>query len=68
MQLDIRIPIGLLFGILGVILLVYGAVTHGSAMYYKSFDINVNLVWGAVLVFFSAVMLSLAWRAGRKRD
>ena len=68
MQLDIRIPIGLLFGILGVIMAIFGVITGSDAeMYQRSLGINVNLWWGLVLVAFSLVMLGLAWRARRKK-
>jgi hypothetical protein len=66
MQLDIRIPIGLLFGIIGAILVVVGLVTLSQPeMYARSADINVNLGWGGVLLVFSAFMLLLARRAAK---
>jgi hypothetical protein len=66
MGLDIRIPIGLMFGLIGLMLLVYGLFTGGSSMYARSLGINVNLWWGAVLLVFGALMLWFA-RAGLKR-
>ncbi len=66
MGLDIRIPIGLMFGVIGLMLVVYGAFTGGSAEYQRSLGINVNLWWGLLLCAFSAVMLWLA-RRGFKR-
>jgi len=62
MQLDIRIPIGLLFGIIGVLLVGVG-VTSDKAIYQQSLDINVNFWWGLVLLVFGAVMLYLGRRA-----
>ncbi len=67
MSLDLRVPIGLLFGSLGVLLAVYGLVSD-PAMYQVSLGINVNLWWGVVLVLFGAVMLGTAWRGRRKQD
>ena len=64
-QLDVRIPIGGMFTIFGVVLLVYGLVSD-KAMYERSLGINVNLWWGLVLLVFGLVMLSLAYRAHRK--
>ncbi len=65
--LDIRIPIGLMFGIVGVILTGYGAVTSGNEMYdTHSLGININFWWGIFLIVFSAVMLALAWSAAKK--
>lgn len=64
MQLDIRIPIGLMFGILGLILTIYGLVTASDAALYKrSLDININLWCGLIYLAFASVMLFLARRA-----
>jgi hypothetical protein len=62
MALDLRIPIGLLFGLLGLLLAVYGFAT-GPEAYQKSLGINVNAWWGLAMLAFGAVMLALAWRA-----
>jgi hypothetical protein len=61
MQLDVRLPIGMMFGIVGILLSVYG-MTSDPAIYQRSLGINVNLYWGLFLVAFAAVMLALAWR------
>jgi hypothetical protein len=68
MQLDIRIPTGLLFGIVGVIMVVFGIQTHftNPTMYDRSLGINVNLWWGLCTLGFGAIMLALAWRAAKK--
>jgi hypothetical protein len=66
MTLDIRIPTGLLFTIIGLILALFGAVSD-PAIYQRSLGINVNLWWGFVLTVFGLVMLALAWRVGRAR-
>jgi putative Mn2+ efflux pump MntP len=65
MKLDIRLPIGLMFGLFGAILVVYGLVS-GRAIYARSLGINVNLWWGLVLLAFGLVMLGLALRATKK--
>jgi membrane protease YdiL (CAAX protease family) len=63
MGLDIRWPIGLMFSLIGVLLTGYGAMTWSDAALYKrSLDININLIWGVVLLVFGAIMLALAWR------
>jgi uncharacterized membrane protein YoaT (DUF817 family) len=65
-MLDIRIPIGLMFAILGPILIVFGLVS-GSEIYERhSLGVNVNLWWGFVLSAFGAYMLTMAYRASRK--
>ncbi len=64
MGLDIRLPIGLMFSLVGLLLTIYGAVTGGDAEIYKrSLGININLVWGIVLLVFGGAMLLMARRA-----
>ena len=65
MKLDLRLPIGLMFAIFGVMLTVYGLVSN-DAMYATSLGINVNLWWGLVLLVFGVVMLGFALRAQRR--
>jgi hypothetical protein len=67
MQLDIRVPIGLMFALLGLILTIYGLVTgSASAVYQKSLGINVNLWCGLIYLAFAALMLFLARRPKSK--
>ncbi len=66
MGLDIRLPLGLLFVVTGGMMTVYGLFTHGSAIYQKSLGIDINLVWGLVLLGFGMIMLLLGWTAGRR--
>lgn len=61
MNLDIRIPTGLLFAIIGVILVVYGLTPYSQL----SMNTNINLWWGGILLVFGMAMLGLAWRASR---
>ena len=65
-MLDIKIPIGLMFSIFGIILLIYGFMTRNDAeLYQKSLLHNVNLWMGALMLVFGAVMLMLV---KRKKD
>ena len=58
MGLDIKIPIGLMFSIFGVILTVLGVVTSGdSAMYEQSLGYNINLFSGLIMLVFGVYML-----------
>ena len=65
MGLDIRIPIGSLFTVLGALLAGYGLFSN-PAIYQRSLGIDINLWWGVVLLVFGLAMLALAWRAARR--
>ena len=67
MGLDIRLPLGGMFSILGLLLVGFGFFSD-PAIYQRSLGININMNWGWVLLVFGALMLWLAWRgaAGRK--
>jgi hypothetical protein len=64
MGIDIRLPIGILFSLLGLILAAYGMLGDTSR-YVQSLDVNINLVWGIVLLVFGLVMLLLSRRGMR---
>jgi len=70
MGLDIRWPIGLMFSIIGVLLVVYGAITGSDAELYKrSLGMNVNLGWGLLLLAFGLLMLlSAKMASGAKKE
>jgi hypothetical protein len=58
MGLDIKIPIGLMFSILGVILTIHGLVTNGNAeMYEQSLGHNINIWSGLFMIAFGGFML-----------
>ena len=62
MRLDIRFPIGGLFTILGVLVAGFGLATRGdTALYERSLFLNINLVWGVVMIVFGLALLGLAW-------
>jgi drug/metabolite transporter (DMT)-like permease len=63
-RFDIRIPIGALFCLLGVVLTVYGISTKSNArLYVPSENIVINLWWGLVMLVFGALMLYFGRRA-----
>ena len=64
MRLDIRVPIGLLFCVIGLLLVFYGAVSE-SSLYDRSLGININLWWGGALFVFGAAMLFLSRKSLR---
>jgi hypothetical protein len=55
MGLDIRWPIGLMFTLIGALLAVFGAVVKSD--HTISLGININLVWGVILLVFGVLML-----------
>ena len=62
MGLDIRWPIGLMFSLIGVLLLIEGAIGGDKEL---SLGININLIWGIVLLIFGVLMLVGAVRGGK---
>ena len=66
MNLDLRIPMGLMFTLVGLILTVVGAATSGSDIYARSLGINANLDWGVVLLVFGTTMYLLGRRGQRR--
>jgi hypothetical protein len=69
MGLDIRWPIGLMFTLIGALLVLCGVVTGSNPeMYKRSLDININLYWGLLLLAFGTTMLTLAWRGSKQSD
>jgi hypothetical protein len=65
MGLDIRIPLGLMFLVVGCLMAVYGLFTRGSAIYEKSLGMNINLLWGGLMLAFGLVMYMLGRRPRR---
>ena len=56
MGLDIRVPLGLVFLIIGGIMGIFGIFTHAdTALYAKSLGMNINLDWGGIMFVFGAI-------------
>ena len=68
MDLDVRLPIGLMFSIFGVLLSAFGLLSDPRIYQAHSLGINVNLIWGVVLLLFGLVMVGLVLRSRRRRD
>ena len=62
MGLDIRIPLGLIFLLIGGIMSIYGLITRNAAIYEKSMGINLNLTWGAIMFVFGLIMFLVGRR------
>ncbi|HEX4545363.1 MAG TPA: hypothetical protein VH110_03300 [Candidatus Acidoferrum sp.] len=67
MGMDIRLPIGILFSLLGSILVVYGFLGDASG-YRQTFGVNINLDWGLALLVFGLVMFLFGRLAKRDVD
>jgi hypothetical protein len=60
MGIDVKLPIGLMFSILGILLTIYGIATgSNSEMYHRSFGVNINLWSGIAMMVFGIIMLAL---------
>ncbi len=62
LALDLRVPLGLLFSLLGLLLSAYGIVGD-HAIYAQSLGVNLNLWCGLAMILFGAVMLVLSRRS-----
>lgn len=61
--MDIRIPIGLLFAILGFILVAFGLYSmNDTELYARSLGKNINLWTGVAMLVFGGLMLFFALR------
>lgn len=65
MRLDIRLPLGLLFSIFGLLLLIFG-LSSNKELYERSLGININSWWGMVLLLFGIVVFLLGRRNHRR--
>jgi hypothetical protein len=65
MGLDIRWPIGIIFTLYGLILIVFGALAD-PAIFARSLGVNIDLWWGAAMLVFGLFMGWLALKAARQ--
>lgn len=66
MNLDVRLPIGLMFTIFGALLSGFGWLGDPKTYQEHPLKLNINLYWGVVLLAFGVLMLLLVAR-GRKQ-
>jgi hypothetical protein len=67
MGLDVRIPIGLMFSVVGVLLSAYGLATLGAPGTAPT-GVPIDLTWGVVMLGFGVVMLLLSRHSGDSGD
>jgi len=60
MNFDLRLPIGIMFSLFGVMVALYGLASDKKIYDSTSLGININLWWGLVLLAFGSFMLFLA--------
>jgi hypothetical protein len=63
MGIDIRVPLGAMFTMLGSLLAAFGLFGDKAIYTQKTLGINVNLDWGVVLLLFGIAMLFLGLRS-----
>jgi len=63
---DLRRPLGWLFFTLGILLIIAGLHATPAAD-GRSLGININLIWGVVMIVFALLCLWLARREARRR-
>ena len=63
---DLRRPLGWLFSTLGILLIIAGLRATPAAD-ARSLGVNINLIWGVVMIAFALVCLWLARREARRR-
>ena len=61
MSFDLRIPIGLMFTLFGLVLVGFGLLGPQD-VYKQSLGINVNLWWGLAQLCFGVLMLFFGLR------
>ena len=66
MNFDLRFPIGIMFSLFGLMLVIFGAVSDKKIYETHSLGININLIWGAVMLVFGLFMFVLAMLANAK--
>lgn len=67
MNFDLRLPIGIIFSFYGLLLLIYG-IAGDKEQYARSLGININVIWGIVMLVFGGFMLLLARKSFKNRN
>ena len=65
MGLDIRLPIGLMFSLVGLLLVASGLISSDPETLRRSLGVNINLYWGLFLVVFGGLMLFFALKSAK---
>jgi hypothetical protein len=65
MSFDVRLPIGLLFLAIGLLVAGAGLTGDPKVLEAHSAGVNIDLIWGSVMAGFGALMLVLTVLARR---
>lgn len=63
---DIRWPIGIIFTLYGIILLIFGATTDPQIFVERSMGVNIDMWWGLAMLIFGLIMGGFALAASRR--
>ena len=64
-MMDLRLPIGIFFVLVGIIMTAYGVVSPHDIPNITE-KVNINLYWGIVLLVFGIPMTIFGWIAEQK--
>jgi hypothetical protein len=64
--LDLKAPLGGLLTFYGLVLIAFGVFSK-KEIYQKSLGLNVNLIWGALVLAIGGLLLLAAWVKARGR-
>ena len=65
--LDLKIPLGGLLSFYGVALVIYGLLS-GKEVYTRSLGINVNLIWGVIILAVGLALLLTVFVSKRRQN
>ena len=67
MKVDVRIPMGMMFTLMGAVLMAFGLSTaNNREIYARSLGMNVNLWAGVAMLVFGLVMVIFGRRGQMK--
>ena len=65
--LDLKIPLGGLLSFYGVALILFGLLS-GKEVYARSLGINVNLIWGIIILAVGVALLGTVFVGHRRQN
>lgn len=64
--IDLKLPLGALLTFYGLVLTLYGIVTKPE-FYQKSLYLNLNLIWGIIMLVIGVLLLFMAYKTKAKK-